>query len=243
MSDYTPLLAQPANRQEYYDNDNNNRDGSYNNNDEDDNDDALTTATVDTTTTAYERETPSSSFTAVESLPPGPWTSRWRRARAAARRLLASRAKHGLVLALVVVDVAGILADVFIALVACELGREGEPWVAPTRAALAHFALAVSCVFVLELAGEVFAAGLGFFTSWFHCFDAFVIVVSFAVDLLEHGVVEEIASLIVVFRLWRFVKIIQEFSVEASEQTEELHKRIEDLEAQKAALEAQLAQR
>ena len=66
-------------------------------------------------------------------------------------------------------------------------------------------------------------------------------MVSFAVDLLEHGVAEEIASLIVILRLWRFVKIIQEFSVEASEQTEELRRRIEDLEAQKSALEAQLA--
>ncbi|KAI0601516.1 hypothetical protein F4775DRAFT_589295 [Biscogniauxia sp. FL1348] len=232
-------VSQPANDQDYDHNGHTiNSGGAYNDND----DDAMTTGTG-TTTTAYERETPSSSFTAVESLPPGPWVCRCRRARAAARRFFASRTKHGLVLALVVLDVAGILADIFVALVTCELGREREPWVAPTRAALAHFALAMSCVFVLELGVEVFAEGLGFFTSWFHCFDAFVIAVSFAVDLLEHGVVEEIASLIVVFRLWRFVKIIQEFSVEASEQTEELHKRIEDLEAQKAALEAQLAQR
>ncbi|KAI5927218.1 hypothetical protein F4810DRAFT_706595 [Camillea tinctor] len=240
---YPPPKAQPANPLDYDYTTTNNRGGNSQEEEEEDDDDyeALSTATA-TTTTAYEPSR-GSSFTAVESLPPGPWTSRCRRVRASARRFFASRAKHALVLALVVLDVAGILADIFVALVTCELGREKEAWVAPTRAALAHFALAMSCVFVLELVGELFAEGFGFFSSWFHCFDAFVIVVSFAVDLLEHGVVEEIASLIVVFRLWRFVKIIQEFSVEASEQTEELHKRIEDLEAQKAALEAQLAQR
>ncbi|KAI1502650.1 hypothetical protein F5X99DRAFT_378744 [Biscogniauxia marginata] len=205
MSDNTPLLARPTDRQDT----------------EDD-----------------ERGTPSSSFFAA-----GSWKSGYERARAATRRLFSSRAKHWAVLALIVLDVAGILADVFVALVTCELGRDREPWVAPTRAALTDFSLTMSCVFVLELALSVFADGLGFFDSWFHRFDAFVIVGSFAVDLLEHGVAEEIASLIIVLRLWRFVKIIQEFSVEASEQTEELRGRIEDLEMQKADLEAQLAQR
>ncbi len=65
----------------------------------------------------------------------------------------------------------------------------------------------------------------------------------FAVDLLEHGVAEEIASLVVVLRLWRFVKIVDEFSVEASEQTEELRRRIGDLEKQNRELRARVADR
>ncbi|GAW19754.1 hypothetical protein ANO14919_092430 [Xylariales sp. No.14919] len=79
-----------------------------------------------------------------------------------------------------------------------------------------------------------------FFLSWFHCLDAFVIVGSFAIDLLEHGIAEEIASLVIVLRLWRFVKIIQEFSVEQSELTEELRKQIEELKEQVGDLESQL---
>lgn len=69
-------------------------------------------------------------------------------------------------------------------------------------------------------------------------------MVGFAIDLFENNIAEEIASLIVILRLWRFVKIVDEFSVEASEQAEEqtgeLRKRIQDLEARNAALEAQL---
>ena len=80
-----------------------------------------------------------------------------------------------------------------------------------------------------------------YFKSWLHFFDAFVIVVGFAIDLFEHNIAEEIASLIVILRLWRFVKIVDEFSVEASEQTEDLRKRIEDLETRNADLEAQLS--
>lgn len=64
---------------------------------------------------------------------------------------------------------------------------------------------------------------------------------SFAVDLLEHGIVEEIASLVVVLRLWRFVKIVQEFSVEQTELTEALRRRINELEAHVGNLEAQLS--
>ncbi|KAI1363750.1 hypothetical protein F5Y08DRAFT_233096 [Xylaria arbuscula] len=154
------------------------------------------------------------------------------RARQQTRRFFSSRAKHWVILTLILLDVAGILAEIFIALITCELHRQDEDWVAPTRQALTTFALTMSCLFMIELGLSVFADGLKFFSSWFHCLDAFVIVGSFAVDLLEHGIAEEIASLVVVLRLWRFVKIVQEFSVEQSELTEALRRRIDELEAQ-----------
>ena len=56
-----------------------------------------------------------------------------------------------------------------------------------------------------------------FFTDWFHCLDAFVILASFIVDVLSHGVLEEIASLVIILRLFRFVKIVEELSVGAAE--------------------------
>ncbi len=45
-----------------------------------------------------------------------------------------------------------------------------------------------------------------------------------------HGVSEEAASLIVVLRLWRVFKIIEQLSVGAQEQMEDLQERIDDLE-------------
>ncbi|KAI0095525.1 hypothetical protein F4814DRAFT_436365 [Daldinia grandis] len=152
-----------------------------------------------------------------------------------------SRTKHWLVLALVVLDVAGILSDIFIALITCEMGVEHDAWVAPTRNALTVFSLCLSCVFLAELVLSVVSGGWRYFSSKLHCFDAFVIVVGFAVDLLEHNTAQEMASLVVVLRLWRVVEIVDEFSVEAAEQAEELRARVRQLETRNAALEARLS--
>ncbi|KAI0179196.1 hypothetical protein GGR52DRAFT_570093 [Hypoxylon sp. FL1284] len=172
------------------------------------------------------------------------WRPGYHRAQEATASLMNSRAKHWLVLVLIILDVAGILSDIFIALITCELDVEHDEWVAPTRRGLAILSLTLSSVFLVELIMSVFADGLRYFSSWLHTFDGIVIVVGFAVDLLEHNTAGEIASLIVILRLWRFVKIVDEFSVEAEEraegQTEELRKRIADLETQNAALEAQI---
>lgn len=70
-----------------------------------------------------------------------------------------SRAKHWLILILIILDVAGILSDIFIALITCEIGIEHDAWVAPTRNALGIFSLSLSCVFLVELIMSVFADG------------------------------------------------------------------------------------
>ena len=46
-----------------------------------------------------------------------------------------------------------------------------------------------------------------YFKSKFHCFDAFVIVAGFVVDVCLKGILEEIGSIVVVLRLWRVFKV------------------------------------
>ena len=82
------------------------------------------------------------------------------RARRQTRRFFSSRAKHWVILTLILLDVAGILADIFIALITCELHRQDEDWVALTTQALTTFALTMSCLFMVELGLSVFAGGL-----------------------------------------------------------------------------------
>jgi cell division protein FtsB len=67
-----------------------------------------------------------------------------------------------------------------------------------------------------------------------------VIVAAFVLDVALHGVSEEAASLIVVLRLWRVFKIIEELSVGAQEQMEELKEKIEDLEKGNRELQAEI---
>lgn len=71
-------------------------------------------------------------------------------------------------------------------------------------------------------------------------FDATIIIASFLVDVLTRGVVEEVASLIIILRLWRFVKIIEELSVASSERMEDLEMKVERLEEENSSLRDKL---
>jgi len=61
-------------------------------------------------------------------------------------------------------------------------------------------------------------------------------------DVLLKGIVEEVGSLVVVLRLWRVFKIIEELSAGAEEQIEPLQDRVEELEKENAGLRKELEQ-
>jgi hypothetical protein len=79
-----------------------------------------------------------------------------------------------------------------------------------------------------------------YFSSWFHTLDALVIAAGFIVDVLLHGALEEVASLVVVLRLWRFFKIIEELGVGAEEQRTAFESRIQQLELENIHLRRRL---
>lgn len=62
---------------------------------------------------------------------------------------------------------------------------------------------------------------------------------SFVIDVLTHGIVEEIASLVIILRLWRLVKIIEELSVGA-EGMEEIEAKVVQLELENTDLKTQI---
>lgn len=106
--------------------------------------------------------------------------------------------------------------------------------------ALAIISLIFSSLFVLELLASIWAFGLEYFKSKFHVFDAFIISASFIIDVLLRGPVEEVASLIIVLRLWRVVKIIEELSVGAQEEMEGLQEKVQLLEQENEVLKREL---
>jgi len=152
---------------------------------------------------------------------------------------LSSKAQHYTVLGLVSFDLLGIFADIIINLYQCD-EKDTDPSWDDVRNALGIAGLVFSCVFLLELVLSVWAFGWRYFNSWFHCFDATVIIAGFIVDVLLHGVLEEVASLVIILRLWRFFKIIEEFSVGAEEQMDGLELRIEQLELENEDLKREL---
>ncbi|KAJ9623166.1 hypothetical protein H2203_006102 [Taxawa tesnikishii (nom. ined.)] len=151
------------------------------------------------------------------------------------RRYLSSKTGHYSVLLLVSLDVACIFADFIIQIFRLEgriADRDGEV----ALEALGIVSLVFSCLFVAELVASVWAFGFGYFRSKFHCFDALVITASFVIDVLLRGVLEEVATLVIVLRLWRVFKIIEELSVGAEEQMEGLQERLELVTKEKEAL-------
>jgi voltage-gated hydrogen channel 1 len=80
-----------------------------------------------------------------------------------------------------------------------------------------------------------------YFKSKFHIFDATVILSSFIVEVTLQGVEEEVASLIVILRLFRVVKIIDELGVAADEQMKELEARLVVVERENRDLKEEVA--
>ncbi|TVY68879.1 Voltage-gated hydrogen channel, partial [Lachnellula suecica] len=159
--------------------------------------------------------------------------------RSEVKSFLSSRAQHYTVLALVSFDLLGIFADIIINLYQCDEKNTDPKW-GDVRNGLGIAGLVFSCLFMVELVLSIWAFGFRYFQSWFHSFDATVILAGFVVDVLLHGVLEEVASLVVVLRLWRFFKIIEEFSVGAEEQMDGLEMRIEQLESENGDLKREL---
>jgi len=155
------------------------------------------------------------------------------------QRFLSSKWGHYSVIALVAADITCIFADFLISLHICEhSGEKGfnrRAWQTADDV-LDYVSLAFSCLFMAELLGSVFAFGFNYFRSKFHIFDALVIIAAFVVDVLLRGPIEEAGSLVVVGRLWRVFKIIEEFSSGAEDEILEMQERIEELERQNQAV-------
>lgn len=93
---------------------------------------------------------------------------------------------------------------------------------------------------MLELLISIWAFGTSYFSSWFHIFDAIVIIAGFTIDVVESGTVEEVGSLVVVLRLWRVFKIIEKLSTGAQEQFGDLQGENEKLKEEVERLKGEV---
>lgn len=163
--------------------------------------------------------------------------------RAKTRSFLSSKWGHYLILFMVAVDVACIFADFLIELRVCELRERhhtvDRQW-GLAQEALGLVGLVFSCLFMVELIASVLSFGPGYFKSKFHIFDAVVIVLAFILDVALRGVVEELGSLVVVLRLWRVFKIIEEMSDISAEMMEKYEDELETLKLENAKLKRRL---
>jgi len=162
-----------------------------------------------------------------------------RRARRHVQYFQTSRFGHYSILLLVALDVTCIFADLFVAFYLCD--HAGSKRWGDAQTAFGIIGLVFSSLFVVELLLSIWAFGRSYFRSKFRVFDGTVIIVGFLVDVILRGVDEEIASLVVVLRLWRFFKIIEEMSAGAQEQIDAMESRMDELDAENQELKDELA--
>ncbi|PSN63992.1 hypothetical protein BS50DRAFT_576624 [Corynespora cassiicola Philippines] len=153
------------------------------------------------------------------------------------RRFFNTKAFHYLILLLVSLDVGCLFADIVINLLTCGNKTHGSE---AALKVLEYASLVFSSLFMLELSASVWAFGRRYFASKFHIFDGLVIITSFVFELALQGVTEEVASLIVILRLLRVVKIVDELSVGAEEQMKQLEDRLAQSEKECNGLKEEL---
>jgi len=89
----------------------------------------------------------------------GPFVTAYNHRREKTRAFLTTKTKHYIVMGLVALDVVAILADILVALIACDLHLDKEGWVGETREGLHITASVFSSLFLMELLATVWAFG------------------------------------------------------------------------------------
>lgn len=81
---------------------------------------------------------------------------------------------------------------------------------------LSHISLAITTIFLIEIPLHIWAFGWSFYIpfskkyamSSLHFFDALVIVTTFVLEAVLRGKEQELVGLLILFRLWRLVKLV-----------------------------------
>ncbi|KAF7363350.1 hypothetical protein MSAN_00990400 [Mycena sanguinolenta] len=155
---------------------------------------------------------------------------------------------HRFVITLIAIDASCVLADLGYAFLheSCvPEGSEGPAWLE----VLAHISLGITTFFLIEIPVTLWALGWTFYNPWsgvphasLHLFDAFIIVMTFVLEIVLKGREQELAGLLVILRLWRLVKLVGGVSVGVGEIGEQDAIRAAEAEEEVAALKKENAE-
>ncbi|KAG0280448.1 hypothetical protein BGZ95_010093 [Linnemannia exigua] len=150
-------------------------------------------------------------------------------------KAIESKGAHIAILVLTLCDIILVMLQIGASLLHLD-ETEHEHWV---LGVFEHLSLTIISIFMLEILLKVFAFGPQYFwigtRHWIlHLVDATIIVTSFMLEIFLKGAQQELSSLLIVFRLWRVVKLTGTVAVEVSEHGEAhvalLEERVRSLE-------------
>ncbi|KAH9857013.1 hypothetical protein C2E23DRAFT_806261 [Lenzites betulinus] len=175
--------------------------------------------------------------------------STYRHCQIRAAEFLESRPLHYTVITLVLIDSACVLADLGYTFLSNDCTPIEGPDTPLWLNILANISLVITTLFLAEIPVSLWALGARYYNpagpvahAVLHLFDALVILTTFILEIVLRGRERELASLLVILRLWRLVKLVQGIAVSAGEldeqQAEELIETRQQLKVAHASLEA-----
>ncbi|KAI0375043.1 hypothetical protein BV20DRAFT_961301 [Pilatotrama ljubarskyi] len=164
-------------------------------------------------------------------------------------QLLESTPLHYTVIALVLIDSVCVLADLAYTFLSEDCAPIEGPDTPLWLNILANLSLVITSLFLVEIPVTIWALGIQYYNpagpvthASLHFFDAVVILTTFILEVGLRGRERELASLLVILRLWRLVKLVQGIAVSAGElderQAKELARTRYQLREAEASLQA-----
>ncbi|KAF9897373.1 hypothetical protein BX616_005721 [Lobosporangium transversale] len=154
--------------------------------------------------------------------------------------IIESKMTHIIILTLTSIDIILVMLQIGASLLHLD-ETEKEHW---TILMFEHTSLAIVSLFVVEILLKLYAFGPLYFWRGtkhgiLHLLDALIILTSFILELVLRGAAVELSGLLIIFRLWRIIKLTGTVAIEVSEHDEA---RCASLEARIQQLERELEQ-
>ncbi|KAJ7156075.1 hypothetical protein C8R43DRAFT_424118 [Mycena crocata] len=146
------------------------------------------------------------------------------------------------------IDASCVLADLGYTFLHEECTPPAGPDAPVWLSVLSHISLGITALFLVEIPVTLWALGTRFYNPFggvphaaLHLFDAFIIVVTFVLEVVLKGREQELVGLLITLRLWRLVKLVGGVSVGVGEIGEEDAIRATEAERQLAELKRENA--
>ncbi|CAG8668829.1 5595_t:CDS:1 [Ambispora leptoticha] len=131
---------------------------------------------------------------------------------------LESRKAHWLILLLVAADFLTVMTVIIISLY--DPKKEDSPLVEQ----LLDLAFVINSIFVIEVILKLIVFGFSYFCKGefglLHGFDAFIVVATFVLEVFLKGKEAELVELLLLFRLWRVIKVVGAVAIGVAEYDE-----------------------
>jgi len=151
--------------------------------------------------------------------------------------VLESRRAHWVVLGLVVADFISVLSVIIVSFSWPKFEEEEHI----VFVILEMAAFTINTIFVIEVMLKLFVFGIQYYTKvhhWkLHLFDAIIVLTTFFLEFFLSGKQREVAGLLVLFRLWRLIKVLSTFAVGLMEYDED---KLDRLSSQRKQLKEEL---